>query len=232
MNCRKVRQYLFGYFRSELSAQEGEEVKAHLKSCPDCAKEAEQVQAIYLMLKGDLETLVPSPDFDQKLLAKVREVPSEVAPKRKTSWWADLLHEIFPSVRLRWALAGAVGVLVVAFAFMFSQKQTSTRPEYMSGVEQEADNQTASRPEDASDSAYADLMRRLAEGSVVANKSFVMDNASFPSSGGEDGMVPVEDLYKRFVIERTSVPARESWLDNRYVLPVVTTQQVPKKADY
>lgn len=232
MNCRKVRRYLFGYFRGELSAEEGEEIKAHLKSCHDCAREAEQVEAICLMLTSNLETLVPSLDFNQKLLAKVREVPSEAAPKRKASWWADLLHEIFPSVRLRWALAGAAGVLVVAFAFMFSQKQTSTRPEYTSGLEERTVNQAISRSEDASDSAYADLMRRLAEGSVVSHKAFVMDNASFPSSGGEDGIMSAEDLYKRFVIERTSVPARESWLDNRYVLPVVTTQQAPRKTDY
>ncbi len=232
MNCRKVRRNLFGYFKSELPAEEREQIKAHLQVCSDCAKEAEQIEAMCLMLSDNLETLAPSPDFNDRLLEKVNASPSEAAARNRRSWWAELLHEIFPSVRLRWALAGAVGVLVVAFAFMFTQKQTPVRPDYTSRSEGETENQVAARSGDASDSAYAELMRRLADSSSVSQRAFVIDNFSFPSAWGEGGDISQEDLYKRFVIERMSPPTRQPGVQNHYVLPVVSTQKVSGRADY
>ena len=206
MNCRKVRRYLFGYFRGELSSREAETIKAHLAACAHCAKEAEQIETVCLALRDSLESFVPSPDFNQRLLEKVQASPASAVVSEKRSWWAELLHEIFPSIRLRWAMAGAAGVLVVAFALMFTQKQSPVQPEYMSEAEQPAPAQVVTRPYDSSDSAYADLMRRLAEGSVVSDTAFV--------------------------IERTSVPARQGWMDHHYVLPVVSNQRIPEKAGY
>jgi hypothetical protein len=228
MNCRRVRRYLFGYFRGELSPQEGEAIRAHLAACPDCAKEAEQIETLCLALRENVESVVPSPDFNQRLWERLQTYPSGVAVREKAGWWADLLHEIFPSIRFRWAMAGAATVVVAAFALILIQRQAPIQPEYMS----EAQQQVATRTQDASDSAYADLMRRLAEGSVVSDKAFVMDNLSFRGAGGEDGVMSLEDLYRTFVIERTSAPARQSWLDSRYVLPVVSTRKIPERLDY
>jgi anti-sigma-K factor RskA len=230
MNCRRVRRYLFGYFRGELSSEEAEATRTHLAACPDCAKEAEQIETLCLALKDNLETIVPSPDFNQRLLERLQTSPSGVTVREKASWWTELLYEIFPSIRLRWAVAGAAAVMVAAFALIFTQRQSSMQPEYMSEAEQSTP--VIAKSQDLSDSAYADLMRRLAEGSVVSDKAFVIDNLSFPPAGAEDGVIPLDDLSKRFVIERTSVPARESWLDSRYVLPVVSTRRIPERPDY
>jgi hypothetical protein len=230
MNCRKVRRYLFGYFRGELSSRETETIGAHLVACPDCAKEAEQIETLCLALRDNLETLIPSPDFDQKLLERLQASPTGTVVRQRAGWWAELLHEIFPSIRLRWAIAGAAGVVVVAFALIFTQRQSPTETQYISEAEQSAP--VIAKSQDLSDSAYADLMRRLDEGSVVSDKAFVIDNLSFPGAGGENGVMPVDDLSKRFVIERTSVPARQSWLDSRYVLPVVSSRRIPERPDY
>ncbi len=230
MNCRRVRRYLFGYFRGELSSEEAGTIRVHLAACPDCAKEAEQVETLCLALRDNLETVIPSPDFNQRLLERLQTSPSGVTVREKASWWADLLHEIFPSIRLRWAVAGAAAVVVAAFALIFTQRQSPMQAEYISEAEQSAP--AIAKSQDLSDSAYADLMRRLAEGSVVSDKAFVIDNLSSPGAGGENGVMPLDDLSKRFVIERTSVPARQSWLDSRYVLPVVSNRRIPERPDY
>jgi hypothetical protein len=232
MNCRKVRRFLFGYFKGELSSEDAGMIKAHLESCVDCAKEAEQVEAMCLMLKGDLETLVPSADFNERLLAKIHQLPSEAAVRTKRGWWVDLLHEIFPSMRLRWTLAGAAGVLAVAFVFMFIQKQTTMTPEYMSSTERGEEIQIPTRSQTASDSQYAELMHRVAQDLSARDRAFIIDNLSLSPNRGEDGNIPLEDLYKRFVIERRTLPGRQAGAGNRYILPVVSSQQVSQRTDY
>lgn len=232
MNCRKVRRFLFGYFKGELSSEDAGLIKAHLGSCVECAKEAEQVEAMSLVLKGNLETLSPSADFNEKLLAKIHQLPTGVVEKTKRSWWTDLLHEIFPSVRLRWALAGAAGVLAVAFVFMFTQKQTSMTPEYMSSSENSNQIQIPTRSQTVSDSQYAELMHRVAQDLSARDRAFVVDNLSLSPNRGEDGNIPLEDLYKRFVIERRPFPTGQAGAGNRYILPVVSSQQVSQRIDY
>jgi hypothetical protein len=232
MNCRKVRRYLFGYSRNELPAEETQMVKAHLDGCAECAREAQEVEAISLMLKQDLETLVPSADFNQRLLEKIQALPSEAVADEKRSWLSGMLREIFPSVRLRWALAGASAVLIVAFALMLSERPGTVRTDYASQREVGDDEHMLAGYQDVTDSMYQELMQRLSETPHVADRAFVIENFGFSRTRGEDGGIPVEDLYKRFIIERRSALARQGGRDNRYVLPVVSNQQVSQKADY
>jgi hypothetical protein len=107
MNCRKVRPYLYGYCKNELSPAESEKIKAHLDNCVECAREMEKVAEVSTLFKDSLEVLALSPDFDQKLLARIRSLPFEVEERKRQTWWQKLLHETFPSLRLRWAVAGA-----------------------------------------------------------------------------------------------------------------------------
>jgi hypothetical protein len=233
MNCRKVRRYLFGYFKQELSAQEMGEIKAHLEACPECAREAEEISRICLLVRDDLETFVPCPDFNEKLLARIEGLSSERKVVEERTWWQRLLHEVFPSVRLRWAAVGAVSVVVLAFAVMLTQKRPELAPEFLSESGSRPGGELMTRSEDPADSAYQDLLRRLAEGSVPREgKTFVIDNLSFPPERGEDGAIPLEDMYKRFVIDRTATVADQAGRGKSYVMPVVSTQTVPEKADY
>ena len=232
MHCRKVRRYLFGYFKGELSSQEAGEVKAHLEGCPDCAKEAKEIEMISLMLKGEVETFTPSADFNQRLMARLQELPSEVEAGGERSWWEKLLREVFPSVRLRWAVAGAASVLVVAFAFMFTQRQAPTDPGYSSQGESSEESQTSVSYQDFADSLNSEMWRRMAQASAVRDTAFIIDNLSFPAGRGEDGAIRPEDLYKRFVIDKRSLWGQPTGTENRYVLPVVSTQPASQKADY
>lgn len=232
MNCRRVRQYLFGYFKQELPPEEMEEVRVHLDSCPECAKEAKEIKRINFMLKDDLETLVPSTDFNEKLLAKIQMLPSETKEKDTRRWWVRLLLEVFPSVRWRWALAGTVSVIIFAYAVMFTQKQTSIRPEFYSQDAEQMEGQDLVNSPDVTDSLYQELLERVAQTSTLRDRAFIIDNFSFSSSGGEDGRIQPEDLYKRFVIERRSPLSTQRGRGNHYVLPVVSTQPASQKVDY
>lgn len=78
MKCRKVRQYLYGYYKNELTPAEAEKIKAHLDGCAECAREMEKVAGVTTLLKDNLEVLVPSPDFNEKLLAKIRSLPGRL----------------------------------------------------------------------------------------------------------------------------------------------------------
>ncbi|HEX7401655.1 MAG TPA: zf-HC2 domain-containing protein, partial [candidate division Zixibacteria bacterium] len=130
MNCRKVRQYLYGYCKNELTPAESEKIKAHLDDCAECARAMEKVTVASNLLEKSLEAFVPSPDFNEKLLAKIRSLPLEVKEGKKQTWWQKLLHETFPSIRLRWAAAGAVSVIVLALVItMVTQKRFSLGPE-------------------------------------------------------------------------------------------------------
>ena len=210
-----------------------EAVKAHLTSCAGCAREAEEILQMNLCIERDLEILTPSPDFNQKLMARIRDLAPEREVREGRSWWHKLLHEVFPSVKLRWAVAGAFSVVVLAFAVMLTQKQPEVSPGFLSENGQERVGELIVGSPDHADSAYQDVLRRLAEGTLPrGGKTFVIDNLKFPPSRGEDGAISPEDLYKRFVIDRRLEEARQTGANKSYVMPVVSTQAVSEKADY
>ncbi len=208
-----------------------EKIKAHLKSCPECAEEAKEIERINLMLKDDLETVVPSADFNEKLLSRIKTLPSEAKIGDTRKWWLKLLQEVFPSVRLRWAVAGAVSVIIVAWVVMFSQRQIPVRQEYFSQDNRQKESRTLVSSQDVADSLYQEMLERVAQTSTTRNKVFVIDNFGFSASRGEDGRILFEDIYKNFVIERKSyLPAGRR--GNYYVLPVVSAQPASQRVDY
>jgi anti-sigma factor RsiW len=71
-----------------------EEIKAHLDTCPECAREVEEISRISLLLKEDLETFVPSSDFNEKLMARIQNLaPEKVVGllQAQFRWWSWLL---------------------------------------------------------------------------------------------------------------------------------------------
>jgi hypothetical protein len=239
MNCRKARQNLFGYFKHELSLEETTQIKAHLDVCPDCANEVKEIEEMNLLLTGGLENFIPSANFNEKLMLKVRAISSEAKVSYRRRWWEKLLQEGFPSVKLRWALVGAVSVVMIALITTFIQKRSLTGPEYLSQNAPQMESQNIASSDNIEDSSYQKLLEELSEsGSVkaksspVRNKTFVIDNFGFSTNRGEDGRTRLGDLNRRFIIERSSYPALGEGGRNRYVLPVVSTQPASEKIDY
>jgi hypothetical protein len=206
------------------------EIKAHLENCPECAREAEEVQCITCMVKDDMETLVPSDDFNKKLLAKIQALSTQMEPSRERSWWQKLLHEIFPSIRLRWALAGAAATVILAWTVVLIQRPA--RIEQESYTERSSEIGAPVNFDELSDSVYQKRLGRLVRTSALTEgKAFVIDNFNYSTRGMEDGRIKPEDLYKRFLIEKRPY-TKTGGTRNRYVLPVVSTQPVSQKADY
>lgn len=209
-----------------------QDIKAHLDGCAECTKEAEEIESITLLLKDDLETFVPSADFNEKLLAKIQTLSPDVEVSADRSWWHRLLHEFFPSLRLRWAVAGGAATVILAWAVILIQKPARIEPGYVAENGSEVGSEAVVGSEDVSDSAYQDLLRRLAGTSAqTEGRAFVIDNFSFSPRAGEDGRIRPEDLYKRFIIEKRPYMTTGR-TGSHYVLPVVSAQPVSQEVDY
>lgn len=231
MNCRKARQNLFGYFKEELTPEETARIKAHLDNCPDCAKEIEEISQINLWLKDGFQTFVPSPEFDQNLLARIQAISSNAQVKENGKWWLRFLHEIFPSIRLRWAMVGATAVIILAMVVTFTQRRVSVKPESLTLDTTQTDNQNLVNSENIEDSSYQTMLEKLAESSRQ-NRAYVIDNITISPNRGEDGRIRVEDMNKRFIIEKGLRYTPRRGVVNHYVLPVVSTQPALEKTDY
>ena len=239
MNCRKVRPYLYGYYKNELAPAEAEKIKAHLDECAECAREMDKVAEVCNLLKDSLEVLAPSADFNQKLLARIQSLSREVEERKKQTWWQKLLHETFPSLRLRWAAAGAVSVIVLALAIsMVTQKRVSRESESIVSDNTIAQNQNPAVSGKKGDWSIDKIFEEAKRNSNINDKSFVIENLStaaldkvFDSTNrGEDGRITPVDLNRRFIIERS--PYQNLSRGNHYILPVVSAQPASKKTDY
>jgi len=239
MKCRKVRQYLYGYCKNELTPAESERIKAHLDGCAECAREMEKVAVVSTLLKDSLEVFVPSPDFNEKLLVKIRSMPLEVEEKKRQTWWQKLLHETFPSIRLRWAIAGAASVIVLALVVnMINQQRFSRSPESIVSDNIYTEGQDLVSSGEKGDSSLEKIFEQAGRTSTLNDKSFVIENLSTASldkvfdstKWGEDGRITPVDLNRRFIIERS--PYQNLSRGNHYVLPVVSSQPASKKTDY
>jgi len=231
MNCRKVRRCLFSYFKNELSEKEKAKIKLHLEGCPDCARESVEVERITSLVKDSLETLTPSPDFNQKLLSEVQKLSSEkVKEVRRTSF--SLPRILGFDTKIKWALAGSFMVIILASVLWFTHKRTPIRPEPISGESRGMESLRLVNQEDRVDSLYEEMLKRLMDESRVKTKIFVLDNLGLVGSRGIDGMKRSEDLYKRFVIETAGYRTEERRMGSHYVLPVVSTQQASAKENY
>jgi hypothetical protein len=231
MNCRKVRRCLFSYFKNELSEKEKAKIKLHLEGCPDCARESVEVERITSLVKDSLETLTPSPDFNQKLLSEVQKLSSEkVKEVRRTSF--SLPRILGFDTKIKWALAGSFMVIILASVLWFTHKRTPIRPEPISRESRGMESLRLVNQEDRVDSLYEEMLKRLMDESRIKTKIFVLDNLGLVGSRGIDGMKRSEDLYKRFVIETAGYRTEERRMGSHYVLPVVSTQQASAKENY
>ncbi len=231
MNCRKARRCLFSYFRDELPQDVKTEVKLHLEGCPDCAREALEVGRINSLVKDSLETLKPSPDFDQKLLSEVEKVSSERVEEVRSARFS--LGRILDfDYKIKWALAGSFAVIILVSVLWFTRKPGSLRTEPISAEGESTQRLELVSQEDRADSVYQEMLKRLMDESRVRGKTFVLDNFGSVGSRGIDGMRISEDFYKRFIIETAGHRTQERRPASQYVLPVVSTQHASAKENY
>ena len=231
MNCRKARRFLFSYFKNELSENEKAEIKLHLEGCPDCARESIEVERTCLLIKDSLETLTPSPDFNQKLFLKIQNFSLKKTEEVKSPSKFSLLTSHFP-LRIRWALAGSLAVMILTSVLWFIHKPAPIKPGAISEESKKAESFELVNKENKEDSLYQEMLRRLGKRSRFATKAFVLDNLRRAGTRGIDGMEKPENMYKSYIIETAGHGAEQRRVGNHYVLPAVSIQQTSEKVNY
>jgi anti-sigma factor RsiW len=114
MKCNQAREYLLDLAEGQAPA----EVRSHLAGCSACATEFESLKATMNLL-DEWKAPEPSPYFDQKLAARLREERAAAAQPRGVLAWLSL----------RWQQTAAVAaVAAVAFAIGLTQLGPNDNP--------------------------------------------------------------------------------------------------------
>src|SRR5688572_29525395 len=100
MKCNQAREYLLDL--AEGQSPVPPEVRQHLASCPGCAAEMQSLKATMSLL-DEWKAPEPSPYFDSKLAARLREERAAAAQPRGVMAWLGL----------RWQQAAAVALAAV-----------------------------------------------------------------------------------------------------------------------
>ncbi|MBL7073839.1 zf-HC2 domain-containing protein [candidate division KSB1 bacterium] len=77
MKCRFIKKRLSAYLDGELPEEEGKRISDHLKFCPRCAAEVQELQGVWDLL-GTWERVEPTPFLWEKVRKRVAEKPSPV----------------------------------------------------------------------------------------------------------------------------------------------------------
>ncbi|HEY9436290.1 MAG TPA: hypothetical protein VI260_32950 [Blastocatellia bacterium] len=77
-------------------------------------------------LKLALRREEPSPDFTDRVMARVAELQKQEKPREKTGWLRRLA-EFFQPPQMKWATAGAMAVLLVIAGFGVHHRRESER---------------------------------------------------------------------------------------------------------
>ncbi|HXE89800.1 MAG TPA: hypothetical protein VNK82_02445 [Terriglobales bacterium] len=111
MKCEQLREELLDLAAGRATAPA--EAQAHLEACEKCARELASLRQTMNLL-DEWQAPEPSPYFDQRLKARVREEGASAAPG-----WLEWLR--------RPALVAVFAGLVVAAVFLFRQAQPPER---------------------------------------------------------------------------------------------------------
>ena len=77
-------------------------------------------------LKLALRREEPSPDFTDRVMARVAELQKREMPREKTNWLRRLA-EFFQPPQMKWATAGAMAILLVIAGFGVHHRRESER---------------------------------------------------------------------------------------------------------
>jgi hypothetical protein len=119
MNCKQVQELLPLYVGRDLEEKRAKLVTAHVQSCAECARSAEEYHEAQQLLK-----LLEPPPFSEAVYAGIRQrVWREIGRQSNAPTLTRLVASLFrPSIR--WAVATALllAVSVVAFYFIANRR--------------------------------------------------------------------------------------------------------------
>jgi anti-sigma factor RsiW len=92
MDCGHTEKKLVAYLDGKLAIAERRQFEAHLAICAACREQAEGFRSVWEVL-GELPAFAPSPAFDNRVRASVRQEP------RRAGFWSWIV----PSPRMAFA---------------------------------------------------------------------------------------------------------------------------------
>ena len=115
MNCRDLELNAIAFLDGKLAPSERRAVEEHLAACPSCRERVQGFSSVMGLL-GEWHDIQPSPFFQTRLAARLKEEPVS------QSWWQTLWKEAMdrplrPAARPVFAVALAA-VMVVAVAVL------------------------------------------------------------------------------------------------------------------
>ena len=122
MNCKHVEELVPLYVGRDLEEKRARLVKAHVQSCAECARLAEEYREAQRLLQ-----LFEPPPFGEAVYSGIRQhVLREIGRESSAPALPRLVERLF-SPRIRWAVATALLLLVSVVAFYFIAERTGGR---------------------------------------------------------------------------------------------------------
>lgn len=117
MTCTQTQKMISAYMDKELSGIEMQIIGQHLRQCPDCATEYQQMLAMKRMM-ARLQGPAPTADFELKLFAAVSQSPQTSSHHQQ--FWAKWFT---PSKMMRPALA-LCGVFMAVLGYQLTHRSS------------------------------------------------------------------------------------------------------------
>ncbi len=139
MRCSEARRRLTGSRRDDPSALEDRELKAHLASCPSCAREAESARIMKAVLEASTadDTSAMMSQAEQQRLVETRAAGHDRLTDRFGSWLTGLRYLWWRRPAYRASLGLVAAVLAVVTFVPFSYNKTLGYDVAFAGVCQE-----------------------------------------------------------------------------------------------
>ena len=125
MNCKTCKTHLPDLLLEDSYEAAHPEVAAHLKACADCANELSELRSTMAMMDA-WTAPEPSPYFDSKLRARVREAAAAQPEGLFERMYAFLTFST--GRQLRSAMAGVLMLLVLGGGGSFAGFEIANRP--------------------------------------------------------------------------------------------------------
>ena len=118
MNCRDLEQNAIAFLDGKLAPSGRRAIEEHLAGCASCRERVQGFSSVMGLL-GDWPAIQPSPFFQTRLAARLKEAPVT------QSWWQTLWQEpmdrpLRPAARPLFAVALAVVMVVAAVLLQYS----------------------------------------------------------------------------------------------------------------
>ncbi|MFA5032634.1 MAG: anti-sigma factor [bacterium] len=154
-NPEKLSAFLDG----ELSEQERENIKSHLKNCLLCQKEVSELTKLSELLNNSFLPIEPSPYFITELKQKIEDNETMSVEIRINDWIARIKHSLIP--------IGATALILFSFVagnrignILYQKSSTVGEREIYTSVESSILNDF---PESSLTNTYANLLSEEGE---------------------------------------------------------------------